>query len=91
MVLTMKTQKPCCKTGKEPVGNICVIRDDSLRTWSVMICRGMLGDRTPLAEFSTRGEAEDFARAELARLNAVPNGKIHILHVDDCPCWQHEL
>jgi hypothetical protein len=76
---------------REPVGNLCVIRDDSLSHWSVMICPGTVGGRKPLKQFSTRGEAEAFARSELARLNAPGGEKKYILHVDDCPCWQREL
>jgi hypothetical protein len=76
---------------REPKGNLCVVRDENLSGWAVRICRGRAGDQTPLGNFSTRGEAEDFAKAELLKLNAQPGKIAYILHVDDCPCWQKEL
>lgn len=76
---------------REPIGNLCVIRDESLQHWTVLICAGLNGDRTPLGQFSTRGEAESFARGELTKLNAQQKDKRLILHVDDCPCWQKQL
>lgn len=77
--------------GREPLGNLCVLREDSLNGWVVMICKGIIGDRAPLGRFSTQSEAETFATAELAKLNASAGAKRFILHVDDCPCWQKEL
>ena len=77
--------------GKEPAGNLCVIRDDSLNAWTVMVCPGVESQRKPLAKFSTRGEAEAFARIELAKMNRDEDQKAYILHVDDCPCWQRQL
>lgn len=77
--------------GKEPVGNLCVVRDESLNSWTVLICPGIARERKPLAKFSTRGEAEAFANAELTRLNTGAKDRRYILHVDDCPCWQKQL
>lgn len=76
---------------REPVGNLCVVRDETLNYWSVLICPGLVGERKPLARFSTRSEAEAFAQAELAKINRKQSTNKCILHVDDCPCWQREL
>jgi hypothetical protein len=84
-------QKERTRTVREPLGNVCVIRDDSLNGWTVRICTGVIGDQTELGKFSTRGEAESFAQAELQKLNSRPGEKRYLLHVDDCPCWQKEL
>lgn len=84
-------QKEKAKTVREPLGNLCVIRDDSLNGWAVRICTGVTGDQTELGKFGTRGEAEMFAQAQLQKLNSHPGKKRYILHVDDCPCWQKEL
>ena len=75
----------------EPVGNLCVVRDETLNSWSVMICPGLTGKRKPLGKFGTRGEAEAFAHKEILRMNAESPGKRIVLHVDDCPCWQKQL
>ncbi len=77
--------------GKEPEGNLCVIRDDSLNSWTVLVCPGVVSKRKPLAKFSTRGEAEAFAKAQLTKMNSRSDDKCYILHVDDCPCWQKQL
>jgi len=78
-------------TRREPVGNVCIIRHDSLNSWLVMFCPGLTGDRTPLGNFGTRGEAEAFASAELKKLQSQHSDKKYLLHADDCPCWQKEL
>lgn len=78
-------------TRREPLGNICVIRGESLQEWTVQICAGLNGGKQLLGQFATRGEAEQFARAELVRLNSQTSLHRYILHVDDCPCWQKEL
>lgn len=75
---------------REPTGNLCVIREDGLTGWSVLICPGVTGSRKPLARFGTRSEAEDFAKAEMLRLNSTGTSRF-VLHVDDCPCWQKQL
>ena len=77
--------------GKEPLGNLCILRDESLNSWAVMLCKGITGDRTPLGRFGSRGEADAFARQQMEKLNSGPGDKITILYVDDCPCWQKEL
>jgi len=77
--------------GKAPVGNLCVIRDESLNSWTVQVCPGIVAKRKPLAKFSTRGEAEAFARIELGKMNSGKGENVCILHVDDCPCWQKQL
>jgi hypothetical protein len=87
----MKCQHEPKAREKEPVGNLCVIRDESLNSWTVQVCPGAVGTRKPLAKFSTRGEAEAFARLELVKMNSGAGAKVHILHVDDCPCWQKQL
>lgn len=79
------------KCVREPVGNLCILRDETLSGWEVLECKGIAGDRKPLGRFSTRSEAEAFAHTELARLNSKPGPRVYILHVDDCPCWQKEL
>ena len=76
---------------REPVGNLCVVRDETLNYWTVLICPGAVGERKPLAKFSTRGEAEQFARTELTKMNAEQSGTKYVLRVDDCPCWQKQL
>ena len=82
--------KPVNET-REPVGNLCVVRDETLNYWSVLICPGLVGERKPLARFSTRSEAETFAQAELAKMNSNQSTTKYVLHVDDCPCWQRQL
>lgn len=80
-----------CVSAREPIGNLCVIRQESLQGWIVQTCAGLNGGREPLGCFATRGEAEAFAIAELAKLNAGAAERKYILRVDDCPCWQKEL
>ena len=75
---------------REPLGNLCVIRDESLRGWSVKICTGVVSTQEHLADFGTRSEAEAFAQTKLQSLNA-KGGTRYILNVDDCPCWQKEM
>lgn len=87
----MKCQHEANESRKDPIGNLCVLRDDSLSAWTVLVCPGALGKRKPLAKFSTRGEAEAFAKAELEKMNSGQKEKNYILHVDDCPCWQKQL
>lgn len=87
----MKSQREATVRGKDPVGNLCVLRDESLCAWTVQICPGAVGKRTALAKFSTRGEAEAFAKLELVKMNSGEGDKIFVLHVDDCPCWQKQL
>lgn len=86
----MQAKQPPATPRREPVGNLCVIRDENLSHWDVIICPGLVGERKPLARFSTRGEAEAFANQRLAELNS-KEGHKYVLHVDDCPCWQKEL
>lgn len=75
---------------RDLAGNICVIRDESLNYWTVLICPGLTGERQLLGKFSTQGEAFAFAKLEVARINKAGGGK-RVLHVDDCPCWQKQL
>lgn len=85
----MKSQ--CAHSSREPLGNLCVVRHESLNHWDVLICRGVSAEREVLGSFTTRSEAEMFADAELARLNTAGQPKRYVLHVDDCPCWQKQL
>ena len=68
----------------------CVIREETLNAWDVIICTGPVGERKPLGRFSTRSEAEQFAQAELQKMNE-GGGTKYALHVDACPCWQKQL
>ena len=79
------------KCTREPLGNLCILRDETLNGWDVFECKGLTAKRIPLGRFSSRSDAEAFARIELARLNSQPGSRVYILHVDDCPCWQKEL
>lgn len=69
----------------EPIGDICVIRDDEQKVWTVALCRGH-GTRDQLATFETREEALSYATIERQR-RLVEDGMMLDLHVpDDCPC-----
>ncbi len=86
----MKKHDPQPAVTKAPVGNLCVIREETLSAWDVIICPGVVGERTALGRFSTKSEAEQFAREQLEKMNAQGDTR-YILHVDACPCWQREL
>lgn len=69
----------------EPVGSLCVLRDDDLTGWAVSICRGG-GKREFLNRFATQGEAAEFALAERDRRRASGLGELVVHFPDDCPC-----
>lgn len=91
MVGDMNTDKTSVDPKRSTAGNLCVVRDETLNYWSVLICPGVVGERKPLSRFSTRSEAEQFAKAELAKMNDGQAETKYVLHVDDCPCWQRQL
>ena len=74
----------------EPIGSLCVLRDDDLTGWVVSICQGM-GQRQVLGCFASRGEAAEYALAERDRRRAAGNPAIMIHFPDDCPCHHGEL
>lgn len=69
----------------EPIGDICVIRDDDNNEWTVTICRGQ-GTRDQLRSFRTREEASEFAYAERDRFRKHRGLELAIHFPDDCPC-----
>ena len=74
----------------EPIGDICVIRDDEGNEWSVTLCRGQ-GTRDHLKSFKTREEAAEFAYAERDRFRKHRGFELMIHFPDDCPCHCLEL
>lgn len=69
----------------EPIGDICVIRDENDAQWHVTICRGN-GTREQLRAFGTREEAAAFAMAERDRFRKHRSLELMIHFPDDCPC-----
>ncbi|GMU21845.1 MAG: hypothetical protein AMXMBFR13_19330 [Phycisphaerae bacterium] len=69
----------------EPIGDICVIKDDERPVWTVTICRGN-GTRDQLKVFQTREEAAEFALAERDRFRKHRSVELMVHFPDDCPC-----
>ncbi len=69
----------------EPIGDICVIRDDETNQWTVTICRGS-GTRELLRKCSTREEAAELAYAERDRFRKNRSIELMVHFPDDCPC-----
>ncbi len=72
--------------GDQPIGELCVLRDESGAGWSVAICRGNVVDREVLARFSDSAKAAEFAVAERDRRRA-DGVELTIHFPDDCPCY----
>jgi hypothetical protein len=70
----------------EPIGSLCVLRDDDLAGWVVAICRGRDNPKEILRRFATRGEASEFALAERDRRKTAGTSSAVIHFPDDCPC-----
>ena len=69
----------------EPIGDLCVLRDEEGGQWTVCLCRGT-GRRDNLKQFKTREDAAAFAAAERDRLRAEAGFAVDIHYPDDCPC-----
>ena len=69
----------------EPIGDICVIRDDDTNQWAVTICRGN-GTREQLRKCRTPEEAAEFAYAERDRFRKHRGMELTVHFPDDCPC-----
>lgn len=70
---------------KEPVGDICVLRDEELKSWVVFRCRGN-GTRDQVRPFCSREEAASFAMSERDRYMKEEGLALDIHFPDDCPC-----
>lgn len=69
----------------QPIGDVCVLRDEVSQAWTVSICRGG-GNRERVGHFATREEAAEFAIAERDRQRAADGRELSIHFSDDCPC-----
>jgi hypothetical protein len=69
----------------EPIGDICVIRDDESDQWTVATCRGN-GTREVLHTCATREQAAELAYAERDRFRRNRGLELTIHFPDDCPC-----
>ena len=69
----------------EPIGDICVIRDDESNQWTVTTCRGN-GTREVLKTCATREQAAELAYAERDRFRKTRGLELTIHFPDDCPC-----
>ncbi len=76
----------------EPLGSLCVLRDDDLSGWTVYVCHGV-GKRELVARFATKGEADTRALAERDRRRAANLGdyRLCIQSPEDCPCNGQEI
>ena len=70
---------------REPVGDLCVLRDEELKSWVVFRCRGN-GTRDKTRSFASREEASAYALAERTRILSVEGLALDIHFPDDCPC-----
>lgn len=73
----------------EPIGDICVIRDDDTNKWTVTVCRGA-GTREVLRNCASREEAAEFAYAERDRFRRHHSLELAVHFPDDCPCHFQE-
>jgi hypothetical protein len=69
----------------EPIGDLCILRNEEVNLWEVFLCRGK-GRRDVLQQFETREEAASFAASERERLRAQGGLAVDIHFPDDCPC-----
>jgi len=69
----------------EPIGDICVLREERGNDWTVTICRGQ-GTRQRIRSFPTREQAAEFACAERDRYRRYRGLELAIHFPDDCPC-----
>ena len=69
----------------EPVGALCVLRDDASEHWLVSICQGG-GRKLVLRRFDSQDEASEFAIEERGRRMQIDAGPMTIHFPDDCPC-----
>ena len=70
----------------EPIGSLCVIRDESSNHWLVSICQGN-GYRHVLRRFESREDASEYAIEERARRTQTVAGASMSIHFpNDCPC-----
>jgi hypothetical protein len=68
-----------------PIGGLCVLRDDSGQQWLVSICQGE-GRKLLLRRFESRDKASEWAIEERARRASRDDGSLTIHFPDDCPC-----
>ena len=69
----------------EPVGGLCVLREDASDQWLVSICQGG-GRKLILRRFETKEQASEFAIEERGRRMQIDAGPLTIHFPDDCPC-----
>ena len=70
----------------EPIGALCVMRDDDASEhWVVSICQGN-GYKLVLRRFESQDQAGEFAIEERARRMQIDAGPMTIHFPDDCPC-----
>ena len=73
----------CCRA---PIGELCVLPDKELETWSVAICHGALAQREILGRFRNLDQAAELALEERDRQLAQTGIELPIHFPDDCPC-----
>ena len=70
----------------EPIGSLCVMRDEASDEWLVSICQGN-GYRYALRRFRDRDAAAEFAIEERARRTQTTAGVSLAIHFpEECPC-----
>ena len=69
----------------EPVGALCVLRDDASEHWLVSICQGG-GRKVVLQRFDSQDQASEFAVHERGRRMQIDSGPMTIHFPEDCPC-----
>ena len=69
----------------EPIGSLCVLRDESHSHWLVSICQGG-GRKLVLRRFESRDKAAEWAIEERARRMDNARATMIIHFPDDCPC-----
>jgi hypothetical protein len=74
----------------EPIGSLCVLRDESKQAWLVSICQGG-GRKLILRRFETQDKAADWAIEERARRMEKGESPSTIHFPDDCPCCGNEM
>jgi hypothetical protein len=71
---------------EQPIGDLCVLRNEEGNSWSVALCRGQ-GQREHLGQFADRQQAAEFALAERDRRRQAGEAELAVHFPDDCPCY----
>ena len=74
----------------EPIGSLCVLKDNSGSAWLVSICQGG-GRKLILRRFESQDKAADWAIEERARRIEKGEATTTIHFPDDCPCNGNDM